>query len=64
MVTVLYFGFNYNTNIVNLKGDIYMIEKNYKIKNSSEKLIEKIVKDEILEFFVIKAPNPKFFGGK
>ncbi len=41
-----------------------MIEKNYKIKNSSEKLIEKIVKDEILEFFVIKAPNPKFFGGK
>lgn len=108
-----------------------MIEKNYKIKNSNEKLIEKIVDDdnlllnhmiltkgtglpehfsnsnvymvivkgtltiklgeqeekryskgeiinipyntkmninnfddEILEFFVIKAPNPKFFGGK
>lgn len=131
MVTDLYFRLNYNTNIVILEGDIYMIEKNYKIKSSNEKLIEKIVDDdnlllnhmiltkgtglpehfsnsnvymiivkgtltiklgqqeekryskgeiinipynikmninnfddEILEFFVIKAPNPKCFGGK
>ena len=131
MVTDLYFRLNYNTSKDNLKGEIDMIEKNYKFKNSSEKVIEKIVEDdnlllnhmiltkgtglpehfsnsnvymiivkgtmtmrlgeqeeqkysqgniinipynikmninnfhdEILEFFVIKAPNPKYFTGK
>lgn len=131
MVTDLYFRLNYNTSKDILKGEIDMIEKNYKFKNSSEKVIEKIVEDdnlllnhmiltkgtglpehfsnsnvymiivkgtmtmrlgeqeeqkhsqgniinipynikmninnfhdEILEFFVIKAPNPKYFTGK
>lgn len=41
-----------------------MLEKNYKFKNCSEKTIEKIIDNEIIEFFVVKAPNPKYFGGK
>lgn len=131
MVTDLYSRLNYNISRDILKGDIIMIEKNYKFKNCSEKNIAKIIDDdnlllnhmiltkgtglpehlsnsnvymiivkgiltiklgeqeekkysqgdiinipynikmninnfddEILEFFVIKAPNPKCFVGK
>lgn len=131
MVTDLYFRLNYNSSIDILKGDIVMLEKNYKFKDCTKKIIEKIIDDdnlllnhmiltkgtglpehfsnsnvymiivkgiltiklgereekkysqgdiinipynvkmnvnnfddEVLEFFVVKAPNPKYFGGK
>ena len=48
MVTDLYFRLNYNTSKDILKGDIKMIEKNYKFKNSTEKTIEKIIEDDNL----------------
>lgn len=48
MVTDLYFRLNYNTSIDIMKGEITMIEKNYKFKNSSEKTIEKIIEDDNL----------------
>lgn len=48
MVTVLCFRLNYNTGIDILKGEIKMIEKNYKFTNCSEKNIAKIIDDEEL----------------
>ena len=48
MVTVLCFWLNYNTGIDILKGEVKMIEKNYKFTNCSEKNIAKIIDDEEL----------------
>lgn len=36
-----------------------MLEKIYDLSISDEKSIGKVIDDDILEFFVVKSPNPR-----
>ncbi|MGK0466447.1 MAG: quercetin dioxygenase-like cupin family protein [Clostridium sp.] len=48
MVTELFSRFNYNTGRDILKGEIKMIEKNYKFNKSSKKNVAKVIDDDNL----------------